>query len=277
MVTHSETQWAACDGTPMHAVRWLPEGEPRLVVCLIHGLGEHSGRYNDMARHYASCGIEVVSFDLRGHGKSDGQRGHSNDFQQLIRDIDRFLNEASKIDLAKPHYIYGHSLGATLALKYVLSHPGEYKGVILSAPMLRPAFEPPKWKVFLGKKLQSIWPSLSLSNEVDPNTLSRDADVLKRNNEDPLTHDRISAKLGTQMLEAGEQLLAEASLVDFPMLMMHGDADELTCHKASTLFAECAGSQCTLKIWEDFYHELHHEPEKEDVYAYCIDWMKRQL
>ncbi|PCI68424.1 MAG: alpha/beta hydrolase [Piscirickettsiaceae bacterium] len=276
-VTHSETQWVACDGTAMHAVRWLPDGEIKMVICLIHGLGEHSGRYQEMAEYYASFGVEVVSFDLRGHGKSDGQRGHCHDFQQLIRDIDRFLNQASKIDLDKPHFIYGHSLGATLALKYTLAHPGEYKGVILSAPLLKPAFEPPKWKVMLGKKLQSLWPTLSLSNEVDINTLSRDKEVLRKNKEDPLTHDRISAKLGTQMLEAGEQLLKDASQVDFPMLMMHGDADELTCHKASALFSECAGELCTLKIWEDFYHELHHEPQKEDVHNYCIDWMKRQL
>ena len=277
MIQHSETQWVACDGTQMHAVRWLPDSEPKFVVCLIHGLGEHSGRYDQMAQYYASLGIEVVSFDLRGHGKSAGQRGHSDDFKQLIRDIDRFLNEASKIDLAKPHFIYGHSLGATLAIKYALSHPGEYKGVILSAPMFRPAFQPPKWKVMLGKKLQSLWPTLSLSNEIDVNTLSRDETVLKKSKEDPLNHDRISARLGTQILQEGERLMCDIPTVGFPLLMMHGDADGLTCHKASALFSEYAGDKCTLKIWDGFYHELHHEPAKEDVYNYCIDWMKRQL
>ena len=277
MVMHSETQWVACDGTPMHAVRWQPDSEPKLVVCLIHGLGEHSGRYASMAEYYASHGIEVVSFDLRGHGKSEGQRGHSDDFSQMIKDIDRFLYQASKIDIDKPHFIYGHSLGGTLAIKYALSHPGEYKGVVLSAPMLKPAFAPPQWKVRLGRCIQSIWPTLSLSNEVDVHTLSRDKLVIDNYKDDALTHDRISAKFGTQLLEEGEKLLGEASLIDFPLLIMHGDADQLTCHKASTLFSECAGSQCTLKIWEDFYHELHHEPGKEDIFNYCIDWMKQKL
>ncbi|ORU90686.1 MAG: alpha/beta hydrolase [Cycloclasticus sp. symbiont of Poecilosclerida sp. M] len=259
----------------MHAVRWMPESEPKMVMCLVHGLGEHSGRYKSMAEYYASFGIEVVSFDLRGHGKSEGQRGHSDDFQQLIKDINRFLYQASKIDLDKPHYIYGHSLGATLVIEYALSHSGEYKGIILSAPMFRPAFEPPKWKVALGRKLQSLWPTLSLSNEVDINTLSRDQAVLDEHKEDPLNHGKITAKLGTQLLETGERLLQEASLIDFPLLMMHGDADKLTCHKASTLFSEYAGEKCTLKIWEDFYHELHHEPKKEDVHNFSIDWMKK--
>ncbi len=276
-VIHSKTQWQACDGTQMHAVRWTPDSEPKMVVFLIHGLGEHSGRYASMAQYYACFGIEVGSFDLRGHGKSDGQRGHCDDFQQLIRDIDRFLNQGSSIDIAKPRFIYGHSLGATLAIKYALSHPGKYNGVILSAPMLKPAFELPKWKMVLGRAMQSLWPTLSLSNEVDINALSRDKAVLIKNQEDPLIHDRISVKLGMQVLEAGEQLLEEASLVDFPLLMMHGDADDLTCHKASRAFSECAGEQSTLKIWDGFYHELHHEPEKKDVYNYCIDWMKRQL
>ncbi len=277
MAVRSETQWDACDGTRMHAVRWQPSAEPIMVVCLIHGLGEHSGRYETMAEYYALYGIEVVSFDLRGHGKSGGQRGHSDDFSQIIKDIDRFLNQASKIETSKPLFIYGHSFGGTLAIKYALSHPGEYSGVILSAPMFKPAFEPPRWKVTLGRWLQSIWPTLSLSNEVDVNALTRDKALLAHFNNDPLNHDRISAKLGTQLLAEGERLLAEASVVDFPLLMMHGDADELTCHKASTLFSEQAGQQCTLKIWDDFYHELHNEPEKEDVFDYCIKWMRGKL
>ncbi|HIG79225.1 MAG TPA: alpha/beta hydrolase [Cycloclasticus sp.] len=277
MTTHSETQWQACDGNPMHAVRWLPDSEPKMVMCLIHGLGEHSGRYSKMAEHYASFGIEVVSFDLRGHGKSGGQRGHSDDFAQLMKDIGRFLYQASKIDTSKPHFIYGHSLGGTLAIKYALTHPGEYSGVILSAPMFKPAFEPPKWKVTLGRYIQSIWPTLSLSNEVDRNDLCRDKTLIEAHKKDPLNHDRISAKFGTQLLEEGERLIEEASHVDFPLLLMHGDADGLTCHQASTVFSECAGDQCTLKIWPDFYHELHHESGKEDVFNYCIDWMKRQL
>jgi len=276
-VIHSETEWLACDGTPMHAVRWRPDSEPTMVLCLIHGLGEHSGRYEEMAKYYVSHGIEVVSFDLRGHGRSDGQRGHCDEFSQIMKDIDRFLYQASKMDVTQPHFIYGHSLGGMLAIKYALSHPGEYSGVILSAPMFKPAFEPPKWKVMLGRSIQSIWPTLSLSNEVDMNTLTRDKTILEAHKIDPLSHDRISAKFGTQMLEEGERLLEEASAVDFPLLMMHGNADELTCHKASTMFSEHAGQQCTLKIWDDFFHELHHEPEKEDVFDYCIKWMGSKL
>ena len=277
MVKYTETTWQAYDGTPMHAVRWQPENEPTMVICLIHGLGEHSGRYVNMAEYYVAHGIEVVSFDLRGHGKSSGQRGHSDDFQQMMRDIDRFIYKASTINVEKPHFIYGHSLGGTLAIKYTMSHPGEFKGVILSSPMFKPAFEPPKWKVMLGRYLQLIWPTLSLSNEIDMNALTRDKELLSGHKNDPLSHNRISARFGTQLLEEGERLLEEASTVDFPILIMHGNADELTCHKASMLFAERAGQQSTLKLWKGFYHELHHEPKKEDVFDYCIDWMSQKL
>lgn len=277
MVEHSEIQWKASDGTKMHAARWRLNAEPKMVMCLIHGLGEHGGRYSHMAEYFASLGIEVVAFDLRGHGRSEGQRGHCDDFQLMVSDVDEFLNRASVVDLDKPHFIYGHSLGGTLALKYALHHSGQYKGVVVSAPLFKPAFEPPKWKVTLGRWLQSIWPTLSLSNEVDVSTLTRDAEVLARCEMDPLVHDRISAKLGTQMLEAGEELLLDVRKVGFPLLMMHGDADGLTCHKSSVLFSERAGEHCTLKIWEDFYHELHHEPGKEDVFNFTLDWMKRQL
>jgi len=277
MVEHNEIRWEASDGTKMHAARWRPNAEPKMVLCIIHGLGEHGGRYSHMAEYFASLGIEVVSFDLRGHGLSEGQRGHCDDFQLMISDVDDFLSRASVVDLNKPHFVYGHSLGGTLALKYALSHVGQYKGLVLSAPLFKPAFEPPKWKITLGRWLQSIWPTLSLSNEVDISTLTRDAEVLARCENDPLVHDRISAKLGTQMLEAGEQLLVDVKEVGFPLLMMHGDADGLTCHKSSVLFSEQAGQHCTLKIWSDFYHELHHEPGKEDVFNFTMDWMKRQL
>ncbi len=277
MAKYSETRWLASDGMPMHAVRWQPDDEPVMVVCLIHGLGEHSGRYQDMVEYYTSCGIEVVSFDLRGHGKSGGQRGHSDDFQQIIRDIDRFLYKASGIDIGKPHFIYGHSLGGTLTIKYALSHPGQFKGVILSSPLFKPTFEPPKWKLMLGRLVQSFWPTLSLSSAIDPRVLTRDKVLLESRMTDTLMHGKISAKLGTQMLNEGQRLLEEASLVNFPLLVMHGDADGLTSHQASALFAKRAGPKCTLKIWQGFYHELHHEPEKQEVFNYCIDWMKRAL
>ena len=277
MAKHSEIEWLASDGMPMHAVRWQPNSEPTMVVCLIHGLGEHTGRYANMAKYYTSRGIEVLAFDLRGHGKSGGQRGHSDDFQQMMRDIDQFLYKASGIDVGKPLFIYGHSLGGTLTIKYALSHRGQFKGVILSSPLFKPTFEPPKWKVLLGRFVQSFWPTLSLSSGIEPRVLTRDKMQLESRMADPLMHGKISAKFGTQMLNEGERLLEEASLVDFPLLVMHGDADELTRHQASILFARRTGPQCTLKIWQGFYHELHHEPEKEDVFDYCIDWMKRTL
>ena len=173
MAKHSDIEWLASDGMPMHAVRWQPDSEPIMVVCIIHGLGEHSGRYANMAEYYTSRGIEVVSFDLRGHGKSGGQRGHSDDFQQIIRDIDQFLYKASGIDIEKPHFIYGHSLGGTLTIKYALSHLGQFKGVILSSPLFKPTLEPPKWKLMVGRLVHSFWTNLSFSSAIDPRFLTR--------------------------------------------------------------------------------------------------------
>ncbi|MFT6218727.1 MAG: alpha-beta hydrolase superfamily lysophospholipase [Cycloclasticus pugetii] len=277
MAKYSEKRWLANDGMPMHAVRWQPDVEPIMTVCLIHGLGEHSGRYKDMVEYYTSCGVEIVSFDLRGHGKSGGQRGHSADFQQMIRDIKCFIDEVSNIDVAKPWFIYGHSLGATLTIQYALSHPIRFKGVVLSSPLFKPAFEPAKWKLLLGRLVQTGWPTLSLSNEINEVALCRDKEILKSRAEDSLIHHRISARLGIQMLSEGEQLSRKASEVDFPVLLMHGDADAITSHTASTIFAERVGQQCCLKIWQGFYHELHHEPEKEKVFEYGLNWMKREL
>ena len=270
-----DIEWLADDGTPMHADRWHADSKSTMVICLIHGLGEHSGRYQKMAQYYVAHGAEVFAIDLRGHGRSAGQRGHGENFQQLTGDIDGFLRNALANDVDKPLFIYGHSMGGALVIQYALSRRRVFNGVILSSPLFKPAFEPPQWKVRLGRYLQLIWPTLSLSNEVDMTALTRNVAELDRLQQDPLSHNRISAQFGIQLLEQSRQLLSEASRVDFPVLLMHGNADEITCHKASTQFAEHAGQSCCLKIWEGFYHELHHEPEQEEVFDYCLKWMKQ--
>ena len=276
-VIETQTEWTTFDGTRMHAVYWSAAVKSPYVICLVHGLGEHSGRYSALANYFVSRGIDVHAFDLRGHGLSGGRRGYSDRFNDLVKDVDHFLHHVSGINMQQPYGVYGHSLGGTIALTYAQNYPATNRAVVLSAPFFRPAFEPPNWKLTLAGYLQTIWPGLLLSNEVAISALSKDPQVLKDYIADPLVHDRLSVGLGLQLLQQGRDLLDSAVQVDFPLLVMHGDADSVACHKSSSLLATQAGEACELIIWPALFHELHHEAEKDVVFNRAVDWLKSAL
>ncbi|MBQ0725670.1 MAG: lysophospholipase [Cycloclasticus sp.] len=271
------TEWTTFDGTRMHGIHWSAAVKSPYVICLVHGLGEHSGRYSALANYFVSRGIDVHAFDLRGHGLSQGRRGHSEYFNDLIKDVDHFLRHESGINMQQPYGVYGHSLGGMITLSYALNYPAVNRAVVLSSAFLKPAFEPPKWKLILAGYLQALWPTVLLSNEVPVEALSKDPRVLKEYIADPLVHNSLSAGLGLQLLKQGRYLLDTMRVIDFPLLVMHGDADKVTCHQASELLAAKAGKRCELVIWPGLFHELQHETEKEAVFDCSIDWLKEVL
>ncbi len=267
------------DGVKIFAQGWSPSEQPAAIFCLIHGLGEHSGRYAHFAEHLNNHNIALLAFDLRGHGRSDGARGHASNFKQLVDDVDCFLDHAESLFPDSPHFLYGHSLGGTLVLHHAMQggKNRNLRGVIATAPMFRPAFQPPKWKVTLARLVQAVVPKLSLSNEVQLEHLSRNPQVMIDCMNDTLVHNRISAKLGVCFLDAGLEALEVTSEFPFDLLLMHGVEDQITCHHSSVEFAEKAGEFCTLKLWSDLYHELHNEPEKEEIFDFVVAWAQERI
>jgi acylglycerol lipase len=270
---HFEFGWKTGDSLQLYAQGWQPETEPKGIVCLVHGLGEHSGRYTHLAAFLNQAGYALLAFDLRGHGKSQGQRGHAPSYEALMEDISHFLEEAAKGYPDRPCFLYGHSLGS-MVINYALHRHPQLAGAIVTGPAFRPAFEPPAWKLTLGKILYNLWPTFSMSNELDRQALSRDPQVVRAYNDDPLVHDRLTARFGMDFLQAGLWALEHAAEFPLPLLLMHGGADRITSAQASREFAAKAGDRCTLKIWDGFYHEIHNEPEKEQVFAYLLEWLK---
>ncbi len=273
---HVEFGWKTGDGLQLYAQGWQPETEIKAVVCLVHGLGEHGGRYAHLAAFLSQAGYVLLVSDLRGHGKSQGQRGYASSFGVLLDDISHLLEEAAKRHPGRPHFLYGHSLGGSLVLDYALRRRPQLAGVIATGPVLRTAFEPPAWKVTLGKIMYRLWPALSMSNELDRQGLSRDPKVVRAYNSDPLVHDRVTARLGIDLLQSGLWAMEHAAEFPLPLLLMHGAADRITSAQASREFAAKAGDRCTLKIWDGLYHEIHNEPEKEHVFAFLLEWLKRK-
>jgi acylglycerol lipase len=271
----------APDGLSLYFQGWEPESGPAAVVCLVHGLGEHSGRYEHVASTLNVAGYALLGLDLRGHGRSGGPRGHSPTSSAMLDDIDQLLIEAAGRYPDRPRFLYGHSLGGGLVLCHALrscSPTGgrssrDVAGVIASGPTLRTAFAPPGWKLAVGKVTYNLAPAMSMSNGLDRSALSRDPLVVERYNSDPLVHDRLSARLGMDILRNGERALGQAARFPVPLLLMHGAADRITSPEASREFAQKTDCQCTLKLWDGLYHEIHNEPEKQEVLEYMIAWL----
>ena len=272
-----EFGWKTRDGLELYGQGWPPESEPKGVICLVHGLGEHSGRYVHLALFLNQADYGLLSFDLRGHGKSQGRRGYAPSFKVLLDDITCFLEEVAKRYPGCRRFLYGHSLGGNLVIEYALHRHPQLAGVIATGPSFRTAFEPPAWKVTMARILYNLCPTLTMSNEIEREALSRDPKVVYAYNSDPLVHDRLTVRLGIDLLQSGLWALEHATELTLPLLLMHGAADRLTSVEASREFAAKAGKHCTLKVWDDLYHEIHNEPERNQVFAYLLEWLKSRM
>ena len=274
---HAEFKFNTFDGLSLFGQSWQPEDRPRAVVCLVHGLREHSGRYVHVADSLIQAGYTLISFDLRGHGKSEGPRGHTPSYGALMKDISSLLEVANKQFPQLPFFLYGHSLGGNLVLNYVLRRRSHLKGVIATAPWLRLAFEPPAFKIILGKITNQLYPAFSQKSGLDTKVLSHDPEVVHAYENDPLIHDHISARMFIGIYQSGHWALEHALEFSLPLLLMHGGADKIISVEASREFAGKITENCTFKIWDNLYHEIHNEPEKEEVFKFLIDWLDKEV
>lgn len=254
-----------------------PNQDAKAIVCLVHGLGEHSQRYQPMAQFLSDHSYRMLAYDLRGHGKSGGQRGYIPSYDALLDDIAIVLLETVQRYPGKPVFLYGHSLGGGLVINYALRRRPKLAGVIATGPALRLGFEPPAVKVVLGKLMNQIYPAFSQASGLDVQALARDPEVVRRYQNDPLVHDKVSARLFMGFYQAGLWAIKHADEFPLPLLLMHGSLDRLTSPQASQDFAARVGDQCTLKIWDGFYHEIHNEPEQAQVFQYLLGWMETKF
>ena len=202
----SSLELRARDGAILQAQAWQPADAPQAILGIVHGLGEHSGRYAAIVESFTRAGIVVVTYDQRGHGRTGGRLPA---FATLLDDIDPLLAEMRRRG-DWPQFLFGQSLGGNLVLNYALRRQPALAGVIASSPLLTPAVPPPAWKLTLARVLSRVWPGCPLPSGVDPDGLSHDPDVVRRYREDPLVHGRVSAILGTSMLAAAAWALAAA-------------------------------------------------------------------
>jgi alpha-beta hydrolase superfamily lysophospholipase len=264
----------------IHIQCWEPEGKPKGVVCLIHGLGDHVGRFEHVGRAFNNAGYFLSGFDLRGHGKTCGPRGHIPSLKTIMQDIHQFMELQKKNHPDLPAFLYGHSFGGLLTLAYAIQYGNELSGVIVTGAGLRSPLLEHKMKVILAKLFGLLLPEITISTGLDSAMISRDRDAVQRYMNDPLVHNRTSLGLVRTGLNAITICFARAKELKPPLLIMHGTADEITYPGGSKEFAMLvseANKDVTLKLWDGLYHELHNEPEQAEVFKVMTGWLDRHL
>jgi alpha-beta hydrolase superfamily lysophospholipase len=262
----------SADGTDLHATWWAPVGPPKATVVRVHGLGEHSGRNAHVAARLAEAGYAVAMFDLRGHGKSPGGRGHTP-FNRTMEDIAACLAFAREQIPGVPRFLYGHSLGGLLVLTYALRLKPELAGVIVSSAGLRSPVLEQQVKMTAAKLLGSTLPTIAIPSGLDDSGLSRDPEVLEAYRSDPLVHDKASFALGKDGAEGADWALAHAGDFTLPLLMIHGSDDPIAYVRGTEEFAAEVEGDVTVHIYEGLLHEPHNEPEQDDVLADIVTWL----
>lgn len=267
------------DDTKLLFKEFKPSVNPKAVIAIVHGLGDHSGWFSNLINHFVSKKYAVITFDLRGHGRSEGKRGHIPSYNTVLDDIDILYNLSQKHFEDKSVFLYGHSFGGNLVLNYILHRHPKVTGVITTSPWLKLYEEPSNLKFKFISLLDRIRPDFSLANGVvDASNLSHNLELQNAYTNDPLVHNYVSARLFISTHNAGLWALENASSFDVPLLLMHGSKDTITSPDASKLFAEnVKNNLCTFKQWDGLYHSLHNEINYEEIYGYTINWIENIL
>ncbi|MCC6261127.1 MAG: lysophospholipase [Anaerolineales bacterium] len=273
-----ETKWTTDDHLEIFAQGWEPDQRaPKAAICLVHGLGEHSGRYEHVAEAFTKDGYAMFGFDLRGHGRSGGPRGHFPSSEAVLQDIDLLFTHARERYPELPLILYGHSLGGILVLYYGLKRKPKVKGVIATSPGLHTALESQTGKIIAAQILGLIAPTVLLPSGLDAHAISHTQAVIDKYQQDPLVHDKISLGFGRTMLGVTKWTLEHAAEFPAPLLLMHGKEDRIAFPSSSIEFAAAAPEKSTLVLWDEGYHELHNEPEQAEVLKTMLIWMNARL
>jgi acylglycerol lipase len=241
-------------------------------VVLVHGLGEHSGRYEHVAAVLAGRGLRTCAWDLRGHGRSGGARGDAERHAMLVEDL--ALVVAHFTGRGRPWFLLAHSLGGQLALRYLEERQPDCAGAAILAPWLRLAFDPPWWRLVLARAALRVWPAFAQRTGNVWARLSRDTAHLATLPDLELVHHRLSARLYFGLRAAGEAALEDAARLRVPLLLMHGEDDPITCAAATReLYARAGSADKTLRTYPGVRHEIHNDLGREQVLAEVADWL----
>lgn len=278
-MNHLETSYTAHDGLKLYLQAWMPEN-PKAGLLLVHGLGEHSGRYSHLVEKWNELGVAVFTFDGRGHGKSAGTKptAYFDSYEDYLKDIDALFGKVKAYLPGKPAFLYGHSMGGGLVAAYVLNYQPEAKGVILSSPAVKEAEGTSAILIAVSGLINRFLPKLKVL-KLDIAGVSRIPEEVEKYKNDPLNYqESIPARTGYELYQMMQFIQGNAEKFTLPFLLIHGDADRLTNPKGSELLAAKAkSSDKMLRVFPGGYHELINDSDREEVMQVLVDWVGERI
>ncbi|WP_138502420.1 alpha/beta hydrolase [Nostoc sp. PA-18-2419] len=277
---HQEGTFKGVGKLELYYQSWYPEGKVRGILAIVHGLGAHSDRYDNVIQHLIPKQYALYSFDLRGHGRSPGQQGYINRWSEFRQDLQAFLELIKTQQPQIPIFLLGHSLGSVIVLDYALRCPQEasrLQGVITLAPALGKVGVS-KTRLLIGKQLSRVWPRFTLNTGLDLSAGSRDEKILAAYAQDSLRHTRGSARLATEFFATVDWVNAHAADWQLPLLILHGGADRVTLPEGGKIFYQQVSCPDKLRIeYPGAYHELQSDLNYQQVMTDLENWLERYL
>ena len=277
-VVPAESTAQMSDGTTLRTLHWAPVGEPWAAALIVHGLGEHAGRYETVAAALTEAGIDVFGYDHRGFGGSAGFRAYVDSWGQFHDDLATRVEAARAERPGLPLVMYAHSLGGLIAVGYVVAGQGRPQPdlLVLSAPAIDA--DQPEWRRKLAGMLQRVVPRMRLSNGLAKDGLSTDPDVQRRVDADPLCVSSSTVHFAAEAFAEQDRLrvlLPGLGAMPMPTYVLHGGADPIVPSPTSEVFA--AKANVTRHVWPGLRHECHHEPSHDQVLAEVVAWIRSQV
>lgn len=276
--TQASSDWIALPNRQKRFVHlWTPHIEPRAQVTIIHGLGEHGGRYIRLAPHLARQGYCVAAFDLPGHGRHPGKRGAIASYSSLIDELEQILEWSEQQRKGLPVFLFGHSMGGNLVVNYLLRRNMLPQAAIASSPMFVSPKEPKGLFNIAARCLLRVAPNYTLSAGIETKQLMDDPAEQQILDNDPLFHRRLTLRLAAALVDSGRWAIENANRLRTPLLITHGQLDRVTLPEGSEEFARKAGPNCRLELLTDHLHESFRDQRRHQVIQLYLDFLASNL
>jgi alpha-beta hydrolase superfamily lysophospholipase len=277
-VKHTEGKFAGAGGLSVYYQYWTPETAPKAVLLLVHGAGEHSGRYRPLAGYFTLHGYAVAALDHPGHGKSEGRYGHVERFEDFVATLDIFQRKVTAEFPQLPQILLGHSMGGLISSLYLLRNQQAFAACVFSGPAIKTDIEPGYLQLLLIRFLSVVAPKTGVL-QLDAAGVSRNPAVVDDYVSDPLVnHNKMSARMVAELFTGMQQVQAEAGQICLPILLLHGGADAMASPEGSRyLYEHVSSTDKTLEIFPGLFHEIFNEPEREAIFATVLEWCDRRL
>jgi len=279
-ISHQEGFFDGARGAQTYYQCWLPEGDPKAVLFIVHGLAEHSGRYMHIVNYFVPLGYAVYGHDYFGHGKSEGKRVFVEQFEDITKPLKTYFDMVRSLQPNKPIFLLGHSLGGLISSRHLLDHQADFAGAILSGPCIKVVDHPSPLLLFILNLVSAIVPKLGVK-QLESDVMSTDPKEVEGYVSDPLVHPgKVTAGMLAAMFTAIKYVTDHARQITLPLLMVQGGADATVDPAGAQLLHNTVGSSDkAIKVYKDYYHEVFNEPKarRDKVFQDIQDWLETRL